>query len=79
MQLGEHTGQCLVHTFPLPDLAVHVICCKVHLELPAIEVMLIQVPDSALCCLSVKELEEGKAFLFSCVSIRNNPVESRLH
>ena len=62
-------------TFPLSDLAVHVISCKVHFELPAIEVMLVQVPYCAFCCLSVKEFEEGEAFLFPCVPVCHNPAK----
>ena len=63
------------HTFPLPDLAVHVIGCKVDFELSAVEVMLIPIYHCALCRLRVKELYEGEPLLLSCVPVCHNPVE----
>ncbi len=64
------------HTFPLSDLAVHVISCKVHFKLPAIEIMLVQVPYCALCCLSIKELKKSESLLLPCVPVCHNPAES---
>lgn len=55
--------------------AVMIFLCKVDLELPAIELVLVQVSNRTLCCLPVIVLDESKALLLARLPVTYYPVK----